>query len=238
MQNGFLKFYLLGCMTVAVVLLSDHLVAYGQLRTPPQNVKELAAESNNQNEREAVWQAMSTDTTIAKQEKNPTVKIAQSPSAYSQQVDLQSLPSTAQASTQTIAPTPTQQTSEQIHVQLIAPPQVVGFSPGIIPPGTIVIPVTIPQYVPPVVNQPAQLIILPQLYPPMYSMPYPPQYFPPQNTAGFYPYAGYGYPSIPSPPVQQQPIPTRMILPDGSTVSIKHYVPGSFLKNVWRAVTP
>ncbi|MDR1491232.1 MAG: hypothetical protein LBT05_00685 [Planctomycetaceae bacterium] len=244
MQNDFLKFYLLGFAIAAFGLLSDNLV-YGQLRTPPRNVKALVVESDNLNERDSIWQANvetnSADSTITKQEKIPAIKVAQSQPAYLQQAELQSSPNTntTQAlSTQTVPSTSVQQTSEQIHVRSIAPAQIVGFPPGIIPPGTIIIPVTIPQYTPPIVNQSAQLVIppqFPQMYPPIYPQPY----FPPQNMTGFYPYGtGYGYPSPLPPQPVQQPIPTRMILPDGSTVSIKHYMPGSFLRNVWRAVTP
>jgi hypothetical protein len=48
----------------------------------------------------------------------------------------------------------------------------------------------------------------------------------------------YPMPIMQPQPPPLQPIPIKMLLPDGSTVSIKHYVPGNFFKNVFRAVTP
>ncbi|MCL2348871.1 MAG: hypothetical protein FWC50_11510 [Planctomycetaceae bacterium] len=138
----------------------------------------------------------------------------------------------------------------------------VGGMPGMIA-GPIVIPVMVPQYVtytppapPPmtmVMNRPAQLVI----------PPYPMQEMMPMMMSPM-PAPGMSNPmftqqmmmqqqmmqqqmaqqqmmmqqQMMSPPQQPQPIPTKMILPDGSTVSIKHYVPGNFFKNVWRAVTP
>ncbi|MDR1958819.1 MAG: hypothetical protein LBQ54_07230 [Planctomycetaceae bacterium] len=109
-----------------------------------------------------------------------------------------------------------------IPLQLGTPVQVPGY-----PPGAMVIPVTVPEMVtvnpPPmnlIINRPAQLVIPP--YSPYPVNPYaiPPMMYPPQITP---------------PP---QPIPTRMIMPDGSVVSIKHYVPGKFWRNTIRAVTP
>ena len=114
-------------------------------------------------------------------------------------------------------PTPANgQPQEQLPYQLGAPMSLPEYAPG-----ALVIPVTVPEvvtYYPPAVNMvvqhPAQLVI--PTYPQMQPIPQPmmmPQY-------------------------PQQPIPVKMIMPDGSVVSIKHYVPGKFWRNVWRSVTP
>ena len=109
----------------------------------------------------------------------------------------------------------------------------------------IVIPVVVQQYMtytpPPVtmmVNRPAQLVI-PQYPAPMM----PPMYDPMAMQMMMMMMQQPMMPMMPPPPMQpqapaQQPIPIKMILPDGSTVSIKHYMPGQFFKNVVRAVTP
>lgn len=108
----------------------------------------------------------------------------------------------------------------QIPYQLGAPMQLPGYAPG-----ALVIPVTVPEvvtYNPPPVNmvvqRPAQLVIPPYHQPMMYPQQGPPHMMMPQQP--------------------QQPIPVKMIMPDGSVVSIKHYVPGKFWRNLGRAITP
>ena len=113
--------------------------------------------------------------------------------------------------------------------------------------GVVVIPVVVPQYMiytpPPVAmmsHRPAQLVI-PQY--PAHVMPsiddlttmqiMQQQMMMQQQIMPMMPLQMI---QPPAPP--QQPVPIKMILPDGSKVSIKHYVPGSFFKNFVRAVTP
>lgn len=143
-----------------------------------------------------------------------------------------------------VQPQPQMQLAVTPQVQMVAPQAMMpqALAPGMTS-GAIVVPVTVPQYmtytpqpVTMMVNRPAQLVI-PQYPTPMQQPMYDPMAMQMmQQQMMMQMMMQQQMMAPPRPP--QQPIPVKMILPDGSTVSIKHYVPGNFFKNVWRAVTP
>ena len=202
---------------------------YSQMRVPPTHVAALATQSvENETPQEqgtSTWSAQSAAQVLPVQHIVPQQG-------------------------QTVTTVPPQPAPQNVVPQAIVMPQVQAVmpqampqpQPGMMTGGVIVIPVVVPQYVtytpPPVtmmVNQPAQLVI-PQ-YPPQMMAPMPQQMMPPMY---YNPMAMQMMPQqqmMPQ-PSPQQPIPVKMILPDGSKVSIKHYMPGQYFKNAMRAITP
>ncbi len=229
------------------------ILAHAQLRVPPTHVATLAAQPD---ENATVEETESVTLTTRYDAPLVPVQHVMPPQAQTQ--------TPTQAATQPVAAqTPVaqpQQVVPQVQPQLqVALPQQGMMQPQAVMPqpmvpgmmgGAIVIPVTVPQYmtytpqpVTMMVNRPAQLVI------PQYPAPYPapmqqPMYDPMamqmmQQQMMMQPMMPMMQPPMMQPPAPpQQPIPVKMILPDGSTVSIKHYVPGQFFKNVCRAVTP
>ena len=205
--------------------------ALAQLRVPPSYVGALATLPNDDAVARLETDTIATQSTVPV---TPIQHVMPTPAVQAQPVPPQAAPTPEAAA---MIPVGLQ---VQPQLQMALPPQT--MIPGMTA-GAIVVPVTVPQYmtytpqpVTMMVNRPAQLVI------PQYPMPQPmydpitmqmmqqqmmmPQQMPAQQMM------------MPPQPPSQQPIPIKMILPDGSTVSIKHYVPGNFFRNVWRAVTP
>ena len=257
MRKHSLLLVLIGCVAVIVGLCSAE-SALAQLRVPPAHVATLAVQSDD----DIAFTEVENADTVSQQNSVPVLPVQHVVPQGQAQPTAQPLPQPVV--TQHIATTPavqqqplaTVQVAPQVQAQLqvAAPPQAMmqmqtapmqaAPMPGMAG-GAIVIPVTVPQYVTytpqPVtmmVNRPAQLVIpqqypypapMPQMYDPMLAMQMQQQQMMPMMMQ----------PQMPMMQARpQQPIPVKMILPDGSTVSIKHYVPGNYLKNVWRAVTP
>ena len=235
-----MKNILIAICTVLIVGVACGESAHAQVRVPTPNVAALASQP---------------DENVSVQE---TETVTWSAPVTSQVTPIQyAMP--AQEQPQTLPPqhvTP-QQVSQQVQPQMqFAVPQSVpqlmpqsGMMPGIgMPNGAIIIPVVVPQYLtytpPPVtmmVNQPAQLVIpqypapmMQPMYNPMAMQMMPQQMAPQQMMVPMSPVM----PMMQSQAPPQQPIPIKMIMPDGSKVSIKHYIPGQYFKNAVRAVTP
>ena len=211
--------------------------AYSQLRVPPTHVTALAALAVHPSEN-ATEQDQDTDTWTAQ----PAAQVLPVQLVVSQQ---DKTPTTA----------PPKSVPPKVATQDTVPPQVPPQMQGVVPQampqpgmapatmnGVIVIPVTVPQcvtYAPPpaamMYHQPPQMM-MPQQFPTPMPAPMPqymaaPMYYPPAMPMMQQPMM---MPQAPPP----QPIPVKMILPDGSKVSIKHYIPGQYFKNALRAVTP
>ena len=250
MRKHSLPLVLIGCVVIVGLCCAEPALA--QLRVPPTHVAALAVQPDD----EAAFAEGENADTMPQQNSAPVLPVQHVVPQGQAQPTTQPLPQPVV--TQQIATSPAVQQQPLATVQVV--PQVQAQLQVAVPPqammpmqaapmpgmagGAIVIPVTVPQYVTytpqPVtmmVNRPAQLVIpqqypypapMPQMYDPMLSMQMQqqmmPMTMPPQMSM--------------MQPRPQQPIPVKMILPDGSTVSIKHYVPGNYLKNVWRAVTP
>jgi len=238
MRKHPLPLVLIGCVAVVVGLCCVE-PTLAQLRVPPAYVATLSMQPDDKT---TLTEGENADT-VPQQNSAPVLPIQHVvPQGQTQPI---TSPLPQPVITQQIATPPQIQTQLQVAVpsqatmQMQTAPMQTTPMPGMAG-GAIVIPVTVPQYVTytpqPVtmmINRPAQLVIpqqypypapMPQMYDPMLAMQMQQQMMQPQ---------------IPMmQPRPQQPIPVKMILPDGSTVSIKHYVPGNYLKNVWRAVTP
>ena len=249
MRKHPLPLVLIGCVAVIVGLCCAE-SALAQLRVPPARVATLAVQSDN----EIAFTEVENADTAPQKNSAPVLPVQHVVSQGQTQPTAQ--PSPQPVVTQQIA-SPAVQVAPQVQAQLqfavpsqammqmqTAPMQATPM-PGMVG-GAIVIPVTVPQYVTytpqPVtmmVNRPAQLVI-PQQY--SYPAPMPQQMYDPMLAMQMQQQQMMPMMMPPQMPMMQaqpqQPIPVKMILPDGSTVSIKHYVPGNYLKNVWRAVTP
>ena len=210
MQKTIMKLLITGGLAALAGLCCAEL-AYSQLRVPPTYVTALAAQP--------VENAVSQETDAGVRVAQPTSQVAPPPEM-----------------------TPQVQPQLQIVIPQAIPQQAMSLG---MTSGAIIIPVVVPQYmtytpqpVTMMVNRPAQLVI-PQ-YPPQMMAPMPQPMMQPM-------YDPMAMPMMMQQPIMpmvqpqappQQPIPVKMILPDGSTVSIKHYIPGQFFKNTLRAITP
>ena len=243
MRKNSLPLVLIGCVAVIVGLCCAE-SALAQLRVPPAHVATLGMQPDD----EAAFTASEKVDTVPQQ--NSATVLPVQHIVPQVQPPAPQLPQPVIA--QQIATPPAVQVAPQVQAQLqvavppqdmmqmqMAPMQAAPM-PGMAG-GAIVIPVTVPQYVTytpqPVtmmVNRPAQLVI-PQQYP--YPAPMP-QMCDPMLAMQMQQMMMQPQMPMMMQPRPQQPIPIKMILPDGSTVSIKHYVPGNHLKNIWRAVTP
>ena len=238
MKNLTLGMIVIGCFTLIAGLLGVE-PTYAQVRIPPTSVAALASQSDD---RMSVPESETVPSTALTAPKVTPIQYAATPQVQPQATLSQQLAS------QPVAP---QQVVPQVQSQLqAATPQLSALpqtmaQPVMIPEGmngVIVIPVVATQYVtyppPPVtmmVNRPAQLMIpqypapmMPPMIDPMAMQMMQSQMMMQQQMMPVM------QPQIPA----QQPIPVKMLLPDGSTISIKHYMPGQFFKNAVRAVTP
>ena len=215
--------------------------AYSQLRVPPTHVAALAAQPAEN----TVSQNPDADTRTAQL----SAQVLPVQLAMPQQSQT-TTPASPLPVPQNIAPQAEITPQVQPQLQTVMPqalPQP-GMTPGMMG-GAIIIPVVVPQYMtynpPPVtmmVNRPAQLVI-PQYPAPMMQPMMMPMQQPMYDPMAMQMPMMQQQPMMMQQPMMpmmqpQQPIPVKMILPDGSKVSIKHYPPGQFFKNVIRAVTP
>lgn len=252
MRKNPLPLILAGCFAVMIGLCCSE-PARAQLRVPPTPISALAMQQED-------------DVLLLEGENVPATPpqteaqvlpvqhvVAQDPSQTQAPQPVQQTvpqpvaqPQVTMAQPQVVVQTAAPQIQPQVMMQaapMQAPMMQAASMPGTMS-GAIVVPVTVPQYVTytpqPVtmmVNRPAQLVIpqgpapMQPMYDPMLAMQIQQQMMMQQQMM-------QQQMMMQAPPRPQQPIPVKMILPDGSTVSIKHYVPGHFFKNVWRAVTP
>ena len=239
MQNITLKLIVTGCFAVIAGLLCVE-STHAQLRVPPTSVEVLASQPDDGI---SIRESETVSSTAPSTPKVTPIQYEVTPNAQPQA---------------TLA----QQVAPQLGVQYEVDPQVqpqlqqttmpqqpvlprAMAQPVMVPEGmngVIVIPVVVPQYMtyaPPsaamMVNRPMQPMI-PQYPPPMMPPMYDPMAMQMMQSPMMMqqPMMPMMQPQTPA----QQPIPIKMLLPDGSTVSIKHYIPGQFFKNTVRAVTP
>lgn len=233
---------------VLAVMCGVCLESFAQLRVPPTHVAALASQSQSNDNTLTVQETETV--TIESQITAPVTPIQHIVPTQVPKAQTQASPQfQAEVTMPTPAPLSMMAANPQIQPQLqMALPQQTA-TPGMMP-GAIIVPVTVPQYmtytpqpVTMMVNRPAQLVIPP--YPtsmmqqpmmPMQQPMYDPMVMQMMQQQMM---MQQMMPQAMMPPQQpQQPIPVKMILPDGSTVSIKHYMPGKFFRNVFRAVTP
>ena len=233
MQKIMFRMIVVGCFALIAGLLCAE-STYAQLRVPTTTVAALASRSDDG------MSALDSETVPAAAQVTPIQHVV--PSQVQPQATLP----------QQIAPPPVM---PQVLPQQTALPQTI--SPPVMVPdglnGVIVIPVVVPQYMPhspppvtmtangtfqPMVPQyPAPMVPMPPPMMPMYD-PMTMQMMQSQMMMQHPVMPMMQQPVMPPQTTAQQPIPVKMILPDGSTVSIKHYLPGQFFKNFVRAVTP
>ena len=251
MKNIAIKLMIVGCFAVIAGLLFVE-STYAQVRIPTTGVAALASQADD-----VIPVSEAVPPTVPATPKVTPIQYAATPQVQQQ------VPLSQQVAPQSVAP---QQVVPQVQPQLqTATPQLPAMPQTMVQPvmvpegmsGVIVIPVVVPQYVtyaPPSAAMMANYPVQPTY--PQYPAPMmPPMYNPPamqmmqsqmmqsqmmmqQQMMQQQMMQQQMMPVIqPQAPVQQ-PIPIKMLLPDGSTVSIKHYMPGKFFKNTVRAVTP
>jgi len=213
---------------------------YAQVRFPSTSVAALASQSD--------------DAMAAQKSESVTSLTPASPKVTP--VQYEALPTGQQQATltQQLAPQPVtpQPVVPQLQASTPQPPTLpqTMAQPVMVPEGmngVIVIPVVVPQYMayppPPAMmmpNLPAQSMYPQypaQMMQPMYN-PMAMQMMESQMMMQQQMMQQQVMPMMPQQAPVQQPIPLKILLPDGSTVSIKHYMPGKFFKNTLRAVTP
>ena len=230
---------------------------FAQLRVPSAYVAPLTETQST--ETQPAETLLSHNTLAAEETETVTIKVQHSAPATPIQHVVSTQAAHPQLSPQTapqVVPQPQAEMALAIQPQLqvALPPQAMAAvtTPGVVgnmTAGAIIVPVTVPQYmtytpqpVTMLVNRPAQLVIPPYQVPMQAPMQMP-MYDPMAIQMMQQQMAMQQQMMMPPPQMMpqqmpQQPIPIKMILPDGSTVSIKHYVPGKFFRNAVRAVTP